>query len=117
MIKKQKVIRLPVSTTLRRRLKRKLLQWYEENSKGNPKGILAHEICAIGIIQAMQHFKLNPNIFPRDCWAQKWPLFDHPYPPLFALSYPIDHAKQMFSLTLLLKSPRYHWLLSYFINV
>ena len=66
MIKNQMVIRLPKLTALRRRLKTKLLQWYEENSKGNPKGILAHERCVVGIIQAIQHFNLDPNIFPRD---------------------------------------------------
>ena len=34
--------------------------------------------------------------FCRDCWTQKLPLFNHPYPPLFASSYPIVHAKHMF---------------------
>lgn len=43
-----------------------LLKWYAENGQGNPCIFRASESCAAGIIQAMQHFDLQPNISPRD---------------------------------------------------
>lgn len=43
-----------------------LLKWHSENGLNNSKVIHSTERCADGIIQAIGHFNLGPNLSPRD---------------------------------------------------
>ena len=43
-----------------------LLQWHADHVGDKSHIFVATERCAAGIIQAMQHFDLQPNVTPRD---------------------------------------------------
>lgn len=43
-----------------------LLQWHADQLGDKSHIFVATERCAAGIIQAMQHFNLRPNVSPRD---------------------------------------------------
>lgn len=43
-----------------------LLKWHSEHTGDKSHIYLAKERCAAGILEAMQHFNLQPNVSPRD---------------------------------------------------
>lgn len=43
-----------------------LLKWHSEYAGDKSHIYLAKERCAAGILEAMQHFNLQPNVSPRD---------------------------------------------------
>jgi hypothetical protein len=43
-----------------------LLKWHSEHSGDKSHIYMAKERCAAGILEAMQHFDLQPNVSPRD---------------------------------------------------
>ena len=55
-----------------------------------------YDVSIIGYCRVWYGMLVWYGVLEWYCWAQKWPLFDHPYPPLFASSYPIVQAKQTF---------------------
>ena len=43
-----------------------LLKWHSEHTGDKSHIYLAKERCAAGILEAMKHFNLQPNVSPRD---------------------------------------------------
>ncbi|RCV15486.1 hypothetical protein SETIT_3G059600v2 [Setaria italica] len=66
-----------------------LLQWYEENATYNPKIIHSMKRCAAGIMEAIEHFKLGPNVSARD--------LELPYPKLDIMK-PADVVVKLYVL-------------------
>uniref|UniRef100_K3ZDR8 Sucrose-phosphatase n=1 Tax=Setaria italica TaxID=4555 RepID=K3ZDR8_SETIT len=80
---------LVIRCTIVSNAQEELLQWYEENATYNPKIIHSMKRCAAGIMEAIEHFKLGPNVSARD--------LELPYPKLDIMK-PADVVVKLYVL-------------------